>query len=89
MTQPMLIRSHQVARMLGLRSAMAFLTRRDRLEADLYFPLPMPHTVRPLLWKADEISAWLNRHGGPAQPHIAPELLASGQVALLQMARTA
>lgn len=87
------IPSATVADLLGLSSPAAFLARRDRLEDDLYFPLPMPHSRRPLLWKADEVQAWIDRNGKPTQPGIDPETLAaglaSGKIAILEMARTA
>lgn len=86
---PIFLRSDAVANMLGLPSSAAFLARRDRLEEDLYFPLPMPHSARPLLWKTAEVEAWVNSYGRPNQPGIDPALIASGKVALLELARTA
>lgn len=66
------------------------MARRARLEsAPVLFPLPMPHCKRPLLWRADEVAGWIARHGTPATPGIDPALIATGKVALLEMARTA
>ena len=81
--------SADVAALLGLPSPAAFLAKRERLEETTHFPLPMPHSARPLLWKADEIEAWINRHGGPAQQHINQADIDAGTVVLLEMARTA
>lgn len=89
MTLPLLIRSDAVAQLLGLASAATFLARRDRMEQDLYFPPPMPHSDRPLLWRRDEVMAWIDRMGRPARPGINPADIASGKIALLEMARTA
>jgi hypothetical protein len=82
--------SAAVAQALGLVSAEAFLARRATLEAaPLLFPPPMPHCKRPLLWRADEVDGWISRHGIPATAGIDPALIATGKVALLDMARTA
>lgn len=89
MTRPMLIRADAVADMLGLASAAAFLNRREGLEAEHYFPPPMPHSTRPLLWKSAEIAAWIDRMGRPNQPGIDPALITSGKVFMMEKARTA
>lgn len=91
MTAPFLT-TEQVANRLGLCSSAAFLARRAAMEADMLFPRPMPHCKRPLLWRADEVAAWVGRNGGPADTApsgIDPALIASGKVALMTMARTA
>lgn len=88
---PSFLTAAQVAACLGLDNASALLRRRPMLEATALFPLAMPHSRRPLLWKTDEVLAWITRNGGPApaqEPGIDPALIASGKVALLQMART-
>jgi hypothetical protein len=62
------------------------------MQQDMLFPRPMPHCKRPLLWRADEVTAWVARNGRPADPSlptIDPGLIASGKVALMDMARTA
>ncbi|MES2667424.1 MAG: hypothetical protein V4712_15100 [Pseudomonadota bacterium] len=89
MTRPTFLPSRAVAERLGLPSPAAFLARRDRLEETLHFPLPMPHSQRPLLWKADEIEAWINSHGGPARPRIDQTDIDAGTVVLLDFARIA
>jgi predicted DNA-binding transcriptional regulator AlpA len=83
------ITSDEVAGLLGLTDGAAFLRRRERLEGDELFPLPMPHSQRPLLWKADEVRAWIDLRGLPmiTPPPIDPALVASGKVSLLHLAR--
>lgn len=80
-----------VARLLGLPDAAAFLRRRDRLEDEDLFPLPMPTSRRPLLWKRDEVQAWVDIRGlprlAPAGDTIDPALIQSGKVSLLPLAR--
>lgn len=64
-----------VAALLGLPDRSAFLRRRDDLENQHGFPLPMPHSRRPLMWRASQIRAWVQEHGLPAnapQPEFAP-----------------
>lgn len=91
MTAPLFLTSAGVAQALGLPGADAFLARRARLERDTLFPLPMPHSARPLLWRQDEVAAWIDRNGRPASTAatIDPALIASGKVALMELARTA
>lgn len=90
MTGRLFLTSAGVAQALGLVSADAFLARRATLEAaPLLFPPPMPHCKRPLLWRADEVDGWIARHGIAAPAGIDPALIATGKVALLEMARTA
>lgn len=86
---PLFVRSAAVARLLGLSDASAFLARRGWMERAQLFPLPMPHSRRPLLWKRDEVLAWIDRFGRPVGADVPPELIASGQVHLLAMARSA
>ena len=83
------INSDEVAGLLGLTDGSAFLRRRDRLEAEDLFPLPMPQSRRPMLWKADEVQAWIDIRGLPTirAPGIDPALVASGKVSLLHLAR--
>jgi len=86
---PIFLTTDQVATVLGLPDASAFLRQRERLEETTLFPLAMPHSRRPFRWKADEVLAWIDRNGRPTQPDIDPALIASGKVALLEMAKTA
>lgn len=83
------IQAPEVAAMIGLPSGFAFLMKRARLQSEHLFPLPMPHSQRPLRWKADEVQAWVQRNGNPTAAGIDPEAIASGKVVLLEMARTA
>jgi|GEM_PF-5851114 len=85
----MFLPSAAVAELLGLPSPAAFLARRDTMEGEQLFPLPMPHSRRPLLWKADEVQAWIDRNGRPLPQSIDPDLLASGKVALIATGRAA
>lgn len=89
MTAPLFLRSAAVADMLGLDSADAFLARRGWMERAQLFPLPMPHSLRPLLWKRDEVLAWLDRFGRPVAADVPADLIATGKVHLLAMARSA
>lgn len=60
------ITSGDVAHMIGLSDKAAFLRKRRHMEKNMDFPQPMPHAASPLLWRADEITAWLDRQGRPA-----------------------
>lgn len=86
---PVFLTTDQVANVLGLDSGAAFLRQRPRLETETLFPLAMPHARRPFRWRADEVLAWVDRHGRPAMPGVAPELIATGKVVMLEKARTA
>ncbi len=90
MTDKMFITAAEVAGLLGLGDGTSFLRRRDRLEDCDLFPLPMPQSRRPMLWKQDEVLAWIDVRGMPALPSgpsIDPALVASGKVSLLHLAR--
>ncbi|MFN3953243.1 MAG: helix-turn-helix transcriptional regulator [Pararhodobacter sp.] len=66
-----------VARLLGLPSAASLLARRRQMERIDDFPRPMPHSRRPLLWRASEVRAWIKAQGRPASatpPRPAPAL---------------
>jgi len=89
MTLPLFLNSDQVAEVIGMSSAAAFLRVRSRLEDDTLFPLPMPTMRRCLRWRRDEVEAWVARQGKPAGPDIDPGLIATGKVHLLDMARSA
>lgn len=54
-----------VATICGFADRAAFLRARNRLEEDEGFPLPMPSLRRPLLWRADQVHAWVDRVGLP------------------------
>jgi len=40
-----------VADLLGLSSRAAFLRKHNQLQRDCGFPVPMPHSAQPLLWR--------------------------------------
>ncbi|MGI3163101.1 helix-turn-helix transcriptional regulator [Pseudooceanicola sp. 200-1SW] len=54
--------SDEVADLLQM-SRSSFNTKRDWLERDHDFPAPMPHSLRPLLWRRSAILAWVDRQG--------------------------
>ncbi len=83
---PTFITADQVADRIGMTSGAAFLAKRDDLETDHAFPLPMPTSQRPLRWRASEIDAWVDRVGRPRQVEI-PE--GSNVARLFSKARTA
>lgn len=89
--EPIFVDATAVAQMLGLPDADAFLRRRIQLEDAHGFPLSLPHWRRPLKYRREDVQAWLDRQGKPKAeadpPRIAPELLATGKVSLLSMAR--
>ena len=90
MTQlPDFLTSDQVAAVIGMPDAAAFLRARARLEDENLFPLPMPTMRRTMRWRKDEVLAWRDRHGRPVPPGIDPGLIASGKVHLLDVARSA
>lgn len=62
MDNPDFIDARRVAALLGLEGArpdLMLLQRRAVLEAQ-GFPLPMPTSARPLLWRAASVRAWLD-----------------------------
>lgn len=75
-----------VARELGITKA-TFLRRRAELEDDHGFPLPLPQQVRPMLWRADQVRAWLDAQGLPKEAGV--EIPAGANVVLLREARVA
>ncbi len=73
-TLPMFITSAQVAQLLDLPSANAFLARRAELE-DQGFPLPVSWISRPLKWRADLVQTWIARQGHPRAMGTKPQLV--------------
>lgn len=65
MIQRTFIMAGTVAQLIGLPDGPALLRQRERLEDDLSFPLPMPSSRRPLVWRRDEVQAWADRQGKP------------------------
>lgn len=90
MTERTFITAAEVAPLIGMESAQAFLSARQRLEEEESFPLPMPTCRRPLRWRRDVIEAWVNQVGVPleARPDQMPNHQAlPSNVVLLNMAR--
>lgn len=77
-----------VARLLDLPSADAFLARRAALE-DQGFPLPCPWSRRPLKWRADQVLAWRDRQGLPRAADVVPLRLVGGNAHQLMRAARA
>lgn len=75
----------QVATELGMSRA-SFLRRRDDFERGLGFPPPMPHTARPLKWRADQVTAWISAQGLPGRRD---QVVAGDNVVLMAEARRA
>ena len=61
-----LIDAAEVGALLQMTRA-GFLRRRDALEEREQFPVPMPHCRRPMLWRRDQVEAWLERVGMPRE----------------------
>lgn len=59
MTERMFLNSAEVAQLLDLPSAVAFLARRAQLE-ELGFPAPCPWSARPLKWRAELVKQWID-----------------------------
>ncbi len=84
------IPSKTVARLLQM-SIDNFLRRRPDLEQDHGFPVPMPHSSRPMLFRRDQVERWIRDHGRPRdiEDRIDPSLIESGRVRVLAEARRA
>lgn len=74
MTDRMFLNSAEVAALLDLPSAFAFLARRAQLE-ELGFPLPCAWSARPLKWRADQVRGWIDRQGLPRAVGSKPQLV--------------
>ena len=79
------IKASQVAEMIGYNSATAFLNARLRLQGENGFPMPMPTSQSPLIWRKSQIRSWIESTGIPKQFAIE----ATGNVVLLREAATA
>ena len=86
-TAPIFLTAEELAPLIGLPCAGSFLRRRAMMERDQHFPLPLPHCRRPLLWRRDQVQAWLARQGLPAT-RPAPEA-DTDATHLLRLARSA
>lgn len=84
------IRSGDIAQRLAI-SKETFRSKRQLLEDQHGFPQPMPHTRHPMLWRADQVDAWIDMQGLPrdVEERIDPALIRSRQVILLAEARRA
>lgn len=71
----MFITSGEVAQLLELPSANAFLARRADLE-DAGFPTPCAWSARPMRWRAELVRAWIDRQGLPRVVGGKPQLVA-------------
>lgn len=87
MALPPFIHSGQIAALLGLGHERAFLVKRDDLMRDHGFPQPMPTSKRPLLWRLDQVTLWIDRQGLP-EPAMPAPVRAGGNVYLMQRAAT-
>jgi hypothetical protein len=85
MTIATFIDAKEVAQLLGLPDAAAFMRRRIYLEDFNGFPLPVPHWKRPVKYRADQVQHWLDGQGLPRAPEtdIDPALISSGKVHVL------
>lgn len=88
MQLPMFITATQIAALLQLRDANAFLAKRATLVADHQFPEPMAFSARPLLWRTDQVTAWVARQGLP-RPDAPPPAPLRSNVVMLHRAGTA
>ena len=87
MTGRSFIQAGEVADRLAI-SRHSFLAKREMLARSYGFPEPMPHSDRPLLWRADEVDAWIDLNGRPrGEPQ--PPVGHGDNVILLAQARTA
>jgi hypothetical protein len=87
MAFPPFITAVHIAALLGLSDDRAFLAQRDDLVRDHGFPLPMPTSKRPLLWRLDQVTLWIDRQGLP-QPAMPAPVRPGGNVFLMQRAAT-
>ncbi len=57
----------EVTDMLGYPGNEYFLRRRKRLESEFAFPRPCPWEKKRLLYKASEVTAWIEHAGSSMQ----------------------
>ncbi|KAB6717741.1 hypothetical protein [Roseobacter sp. TSBP12] len=63
--KPAYLTADQIAPLIGCRDGQEFRRKREDLERDQDFPLPMPTCQRPLKWRRSEVEAWIARQGLP------------------------
>ena len=82
------IRTGDIAQRLAI-SKETFRAKRQLLEDRHGFPQPMPHTRHPMLWRADQVDAWIDTQGLPRdiEQRIDPALIRAGRVVLMAEAR--
>lgn len=81
------VNTDQVAFMVGLTTT-AFRAKREAMIEDMGFPEPLPHALRPMLWRRDQVECWLTAQGRPRdQPP--PPRPQGPNVVLLEEARRA
>lgn len=87
---PTFIDADAVAERLGMARA-TLMRRRLELEERNGFPQPLGWSLRPMLWRADQVDYWLSQQGLPrhAEPVVDPALVRAGKVRLLAEARRA
>lgn len=83
---PIFITAVQVADLLGLPDARAFLRQRARLETDEGFPPVVALQRKTLRWTRDEVLAWATMQG---RRQMLPQVPAGANVVLLDIARGA
>lgn len=84
---PDFVPTRAVARMIGI-SVNLFRIKREAMIEDLGFPEPLPHSSSPLLWRRDQVEAWVEGHGRPrAEPP--PTRPIGPNVVLMEEARRA
>lgn len=54
----------QVALMIGA-TTLQFRARREQMIEEMGFPQPLPHCLRPMRWRTDQVQAWLDAQGRP------------------------
>jgi len=85
------IDAEDVATRIGYVERSAFLRARLRLERDCGFPMPLPTSLRPLRWRADQVAAWADAQGRPGAQMADMATLIAGapNVVLMAKARAA
>ncbi|UWR31363.1 hypothetical protein K3758_07620 [Sulfitobacter sp. W002] len=80
------ITASDVAALTGFSDGAAFLQARPRLERDHDFPLPMPTCLRPLKWRKDAVTSWVDLQCRPTSDD---PFVGGPNVVLLEEARRA
>jgi len=83
---PTFITADEVSDLIGTSSGRAFLRKREALEREKGFPLPMPTCQSPLIWRRAQIKSWVQEQG---RPQAATPVATAGNVFLLREAANA